>query len=46
MIDTGSIILACILTGLSTLWAGWAGFLGSIVGQVLFYVWLRPILFS
>ena len=46
MIDAGNVIVACISTGLCTLWAGWAGFLGSIAGQLLYYFWLRPALFA
>ena len=45
MIDVGNVVVACITTGLCTLWAGWAGLIGSIAGQVIYLVWLRPMLF-
>ena len=46
MIDAGNVIVACVTTGLCTIWAGWAGFFGSIVGQILYYGWIRGVLFG
>jgi hypothetical protein len=46
MIDAGNVIVACVSTGLCTLWAGWAGFFGSVVGQIIYYAWLKDILFG
>lgn len=46
MIDVGNIIVAAISTGLCTIWAGWAGLFGSITGHVIYYMWLKEILFG
>lgn len=37
-----SVILSSITTGLCTLWAGQAGFIGSVLGQATFYFLVKP----
>jgi adenosylcobinamide amidohydrolase len=46
MIETGNVVVACLTTGLCTMWAGWSGLVGSIIGQIVYYAWLRHVLFA
>ena len=46
MIEIGNIIVSAITTGLCTMWAGWSGLVGSVAGHIIYYVWLRDILFG
>ena len=46
MIGVGNVIFSFIVTGLCTRFAGWPGFLGSIVGHVIYYAWIQGLLFS
>ena len=46
MIDAGNVLVACLTTGLCTMWAGWAGLVCSLAGQLVYYAWLRHVLFG
>lgn len=46
VIDIGNVIVACVTVGASALWLEWPGFFGSIAGQVVYFAWLRDLLFS
>lgn len=42
MITLSTLIGACLITGLLTRFAGWAGLVGSILGHWLTYTWVLP----
>ena len=46
MIDGFNVVMACVTTGLCTLWFGRSGFIGSVIGQIIYYAWLREIIFG
>ena len=43
MIDAGNVLVACLTTGLCTMWAG---LVCSLAGQLVYYAWLRHVLFG
>lgn len=45
-IDIVNVMLASICTGLFTKWGGWSAFAGSILGNLVYYAWLRGVLFG
>lgn len=42
MIPLSTLIGACLITGLLTRFAGWAGLVGSILGHLVTYTWVLP----
>ena len=40
------LILNTVVTGVCTKVWGWSGFIGSLLGALIYFLWVRPMIFG